>query len=102
MNDPRSEQFKGYAKALFEELKPDLLALFLSLSWKQENDVATFEALIQQRMSRRTYDLVQHTIGHTLEYLDECGRQIPGGMGKRIAPSIPDMAELPKEEEHGE
>lgn len=87
----RDTQFQGFAKALVEDLfrfhALDARA-FVSSGHK-----------IEQIVARRAYDFEAHTVGHTLEYLRECGREMPGSMKTRIVPSIPDMTELPKEQE---
>jgi hypothetical protein len=91
-NDPKSEQFAGFAKALYRKLAENVVQSDKGLS-----DMEAFITEQHQIIARAAYDLAQHMIGHTLEYLHECGISTSGGMGKRILPSIPDMPELPEE-----
>lgn len=90
-NNQRNTQFKGFAKALIKELDAVMTITYASLDKARE----AYELAI----ARRAYDLVAHTVGYSLEYLHECGREMPGGMKTRIVPSIPDLTELPKDQE---
>lgn len=81
----RDTQFQGFAKALFVEIASEMAK-------------TTSPEAIQQFIARRAYDLVAHTVGYSLEYLHECGKEISGSMNSRITPSIPDITELPKKE----
>jgi hypothetical protein len=79
----RSTHFLGFADLLIEEL----------MSFQDMDDRPRARTVI----AARAYDLVQHTIGYSLEYLHECGHELSGGMGKRIQPTIPDMTTWPEE-----
>lgn len=68
----------------------------ISAFWNSSDDETIQE--YTQIIANRAYDLVQHTIGHSLEYLHECGHELSGSMSKRILPSIPDMATWPEEQ----
>lgn len=45
----------------------------------------------EEIVAKAAYELVKHTVGHCLEYEDECGMEISGAMGTRILASIPDL-----------
>lgn len=97
-NNQRDTQFQGFAKALWDELEQ---AIRQDPGFIPEGKSGRdqYIPVWQEIIARRAYDLVEHTVGYSLEYLHECGREMPGGMKKRIVPSIPDMTELPKEQE---
>ncbi len=92
----RDKQFQGFAKALLEDI---VNATDDFCTAHQNQYVDEYEDDMIMLVARRAYDLVAHTVGCSLEYLHECGREMPGGMKTRIVPSIPDMTELPKEQE---
>jgi hypothetical protein len=83
-------QFAGFAKIVVEDLREHGAFPMRPINRSEARP------LIEQIIAQRAYDLVQHTIGYCLEYLDECGREIPGSMKSRIQPSIPDMPTLPE------
>lgn len=94
----RDDQFAGFASLLLKEIDH---AIEAAADRAEQEDCAQtpqeLTRMVGEIIARRAYDLVQHTIGYSLEYLDECGREIPGSMNKRIQPSIPDMRQWPEE-----
>lgn len=86
----RDTQFMGFACKLLQELLDQ--GAYVAISpWVTGGDSFKSEQLIAQR----AYDLAQHVVGHSLEYLHECGHEMSGGMGSRIMQSIPDMKKQP-------
>lgn len=81
--NPRDTQFKGFAQSLAAEIAD-------TDGWMLSD--------VEKLIARRAHDLVQHTVGYSLEYLHECGVELSGSMGKRILPSIPDLKEWPERE----
>lgn len=88
-NNARDTQFARFALMLMNEIL-NVKGMYTNPNWRLD---------CQDVIARRAYDLNQHSVGHTLEYLHECDIKTSGGMGKRIVPSIPDMTELPKEQD---
>jgi hypothetical protein len=85
----RDTQFAKFAELLFDELLTSG-RVYIDTSneyWRDE-----WKEIIAQRV----YDLSQHSVGYTLEYLHECGLRTPGSMNLSIQPSIPDMTTLPE------
>ncbi len=80
MSEQRDTQFAGFAKLLFDE------TLFMD-----EDDM-------KRHMARRIHDIVQHTIGYSLEYMHECGVELAasGAWNSRIQPTIPDATKWPE------
>jgi len=93
----RDERFAGFAELLFNEMKPDLAMLIVDVCRKDVTAIAKTEAILKHTIAQRAYDFMQHVVGHSMEYLDECGREIPGSMVTRIAASMPDMRQWPEE-----
>ena len=81
----RDVQFNGAARLLIKKLFADPMP---ARGWREAEET-------QQIISEFLRQFAAHTIGYSLEYLHECGHQLSGGMGSRIAPSIPDMTTLP-------
>jgi hypothetical protein len=96
-DNARDTQFQNFAELLWDELEQAMRQDFRGYIPEGETKRAKHIPVWQGIIARRAYDLVSHSLGYSLEYLDECGKEISGGMGKRIMPSIPDMTELPKE-----
>lgn len=82
-NNPRDTQFAGFAKLLVQGINA------IEIDPNQGYVLSPMERLIAQR----AYDLTQHAVGHALEYLHECGREIPSSMHGRISPTIPDITD---------
>ena len=78
----RDTQFAGFARALVDELR------------KVQQSSTTLQS--EKIIAQRAYDLTQHAVGYTLEYLHDCGLRTPGSMNLSIQPSIPDMTTLPE------
>jgi hypothetical protein len=70
--------------------------LLLALQGNDKREREWAESMIQTIIAQRAYDLAQHAVGYSLEYLHECGVSISSDMGKRIQPSIPDLTEWSK------
>jgi hypothetical protein len=90
--EERSTHFQGFALLLARDL---WRAGYLDFPHTQSSEDSSLPLL--QMIAEHAYDLVQHTIGYSLEYLHECGHELSGGMGKRIQPTIPDMTAWPEE-----
>lgn len=84
---PRDTHFSGFAVALFQEMQADLTALYVALGSRREQDITSAEAIIQQILARRAYDLACHVATHTQ-------LTAHGDMSK-----IPDLPELPEVQE---
>lgn len=82
----REEQFKQWAKAAYRKMH-DLYGYIDTDS----------ESVYVDILAQAGYDLAQHTIGHSLEYLHECGHPFSGAMNGRIQQAIPDMPTLPED-----
>ncbi len=84
MANPRDTQFAGFVKLLSREMF-QIPGVWVETAQDRE--------ALEQLVARRAYDLVQHAVGYTLEYLHECGDELAakGGMGSRIQPTIPDI-----------
>lgn len=91
MSTPRETQFATFAKLLLKEMIEEEFGQ-LNVNALATGSIADLEQLI----AKRAYDLSQHTVGYTLEYLYECGMRTPGSMNLSIQPSIPDMTTLPE------
>ena len=98
-NNPRGTQFVRFAELVYDEIL-DMMRLFETYPGPEDLREKELEKQILGIIARRAFDFEAHTVGHTLEYLHECGIEMSGGMKTRIVPSIPDMTELPKEQEH--
>lgn len=93
---PRDTHFSGFAVALFQEMQADLTALYVALGSRRERDIASAEQIIQQRLARRTYDLVAHILlSAPTSALEHCHSAYEAGWNIQ---SIPDLPELPTEE----
>lgn len=97
----RETQFAYFAALLMQEIDEHIGAV---TEWALKHDINDEKPIGRELASRwkktiasRAYDLVQHTVGHSLEYLHECGHELSGGMNTRIAASIPDMTAWPEE-----
>ncbi len=90
-NSARDTQFQGFAKALMRDLDDVSTTTYASLDKAKE--------AYKLAIARRAYDLSFHSTDYCLEYLHRLGIETSGDLGKRIMPSIPDMTELPKEQE---
>jgi hypothetical protein len=102
----RDTQFAGYAHVLWEELAARINALDDECNLTEEVvdgcvmcnlKPERIAVVLEQVIAQRAYDLMQHVVGYSLEYLDECGHELSGGMGKRIGASISDLTTWPEE-----
>lgn len=88
----RDDRFAGFAEKLERDLH------FLAFSMYHDHKTGDEVMLAYRKMiAQRAYDLVQHTVGYSMEYLDECGKEISGSLGTRVLASIPDMRQWPEE-----
>lgn len=82
----RNTQFQGFAKALVDELtKPEMVAIGMRIS--------SFRGEWERIIARRAYDLASHCIDNTSSRDLECMDL------DDVLTFIPDMPELPKEQE---
>jgi len=118
----RNERFIHFARMLLLEIDKQIGEV---ADWRERNAIDDEETIkqelasrLQNVVARRTYDLVQHTVGHAceqvlacfrtvpairiagrllergsdpIEYLDECGKERTGSLETHIRASIPDM-----------
>jgi len=82
----RDTRFNGAAKLLIQKLFADPLP---ARGWREAEET-------QQIISEFLGVFAAHTVGHSMEYLDECGKDISGSMGTRVLASIPDMRQWPE------
>jgi len=88
----RDTRFAGFALLLLEEINnATSYSARAEITGEQE-----FREKVGLLIARRAYDLVCHTVGYGMEYLDECGKDISGSMGTRVLASIPDMRQWPE------
>lgn len=78
-NNPRNTQFQDFAKALWQEIA-------FTHDDNVQRDVAYNIKVIEELIARRAYDLAAHVVENVSAY---------------SVPSIPDMTELPKEQDYG-
>lgn len=97
MNTDRDMHFTDFAKALFQEMQPDLATLCVALGSRRELDITSTEQIIQQFLARRAYDLAMHVIG-SLEAYDYNMATKDADLLERV----PDLSKLPKVEENGQ
>lgn len=84
----RDTQFVGFAKLLAEDAA--------KMPQKAREPIEEMNKRFQLLIAQRAYDLTQHAVGYTLEYLHECGIELSSRMDKRILPSIPDLNDWAK------
>jgi|SRR5450631_3744484 len=97
MSTPRETQFAKFAALLWDELLGEDRYIDVSTGYSsaldpEDDDHKKYIEII----AKRSYDMTEHTVGYTLEYLHECGLRTPGSMNLSIQPSIPDMTALPE------
>jgi hypothetical protein len=90
----RDTQFIGFAKLLFEELKPDLALLLAEIQINKGGGIEAAEEIIKQHLAQRAYDFMKYMMG-IMPYLVN-NANIP--TLDAVMQYIPDMTEWPKEE----
>lgn len=85
----REDQFRQWAKTVLDHMLSKRDGMIQTSDWWQEQ--------AQSILARAAYDLAQHAIGYSLEYLHECGLSTSGSMNSRIQRVIPDLPALPEE-----
>jgi len=106
-DNPRNMQFAGFAKALWDEIgkmhdvfceESDTGPGSLAQDMDRAQDL---DRSIQKLIARRAYDLVEHAVSHVSE--SQAAQMEARFMSAdEVVNDIPDMDELPKEEEEQE
>jgi hypothetical protein len=92
--NPRDTQFQGFAKALLEELLGDVLNEYGFIGGRENYaDLNHDLNICEEIIARRAYDLVSHAIDNSR------ANDMEDWETERIMPYVPDMNELPKEQE---
>lgn len=92
MNDPKSEQFSGFGKAVIMRMLEQREGGWIDFNVDDPEAIAEYSAIV----ARAAYDIVFHAL-HFHEY-----SALYGTTTEEAVSVVPDMAELPEEEKHGE
>lgn len=80
----RDTQFQGFAKALLDEILEAEIGRVKSTYWR---------GAVESIIARRACDLAMHVLGHSRS------NDMEDWQIEEIIPFVPDMTELPKEQE---